>query len=129
MIKVYNIKPAPHTPVLEYLCDIIKSYSWPPEIVWGMETSGHFVGVSFKEIFQVIGKQSDFEIDTQDVAETPEQVLLSVPSHWSLARMVERLKTTSDWSILEKFPEVKKQFRGGEAVQGQLFFPPGGEPK
>ena len=72
------------------------------------------IATRLKEIFQEIAERYEFEIDTMKVMEDHVYLFLSVPPRYVPARVVQIMKSISAKIVFYYFPEIKKQFWGGE---------------
>jgi len=73
------------------------------------EVSGHL-----KEVFQRIAEEYEFRIDTMEVMEDHVHIFVEVPPRYSLAQVVQILKSMSAREVFKKFPELRKQLWAGE---------------
>jgi len=67
-----------------------------------------------KEVFQRIAEEYEFRIDTMEVVEDHVQVFIEVPPRYSLAQVVQILKSVSAREVFKKFPELRKQLWAGK---------------
>ena len=61
-----------------------------------------------KEVFQEIAKQYEFEIDTMEVMEDHVHVFITTPPRYSVAQIVQILKSISAREIFKRFPKLRK---------------------
>ena len=73
------------------------------------------------EIFLEIAQHPGFEIQEMRVAPDHVYVFLNLPPRYSIAQVVEMLKSISASEAFEEFPEVKKQLWGGEFWEDGYF--------
>ena len=76
-----------------------------------------FVEKCFKEV----AENNDFEIEAMEIAEDHVHIFLGFPPRYSISQVVQRLKRRSARGIFQRYPEVKKELRGGEFWEDGYF--------
>jgi len=66
-----------------------------------------------KELFEEILAARDCEIEKMEIAEDHVRIFTSTPPRYSVGGMVRVLKSVSAKEIFLRYPEVKKELRGG----------------
>ena len=66
------------------------------------------------ELFKEIAMVYEFDIDTMEIMEDHVHLFLSAPPKYGPAKIVEMLKSYSAKVIFKEFPQLKKQYWGGE---------------
>jgi len=67
-----------------------------------------------KTIFNKIADEYEFRIDTMEVMEEHVHIFVEVPPRYSLARVVQIMKSISAREVFNKFPDLRKQLWAGE---------------
>jgi len=66
------------------------------------------------EILQRVAEAYDMEIDTMEVMEDHVHIFLCVPPRYSLARVMQIMKSISARELFARFPWVRRKLWGGE---------------
>ena len=74
-----------------------------------------------KTIFNKIAKEYEFRIDTMEVMEDHIHIFVEVPPRYSLARVVQIIKSISAREVFSKFPDLRKQLWAGELWNDGYF--------
>ena len=74
-----------------------------------------------KEVFQRIAEEYELKIDTMEVMEEHVHIFVEVPPRYSLAQIVQILKSVSAREVFKKFPKLRKQLWAGELWSDGYF--------
>src|SRR4030042_1395650 len=74
-----------------------------------------------EEVFKHICEEYGFWIDTIGVEEDNGHIFLEVPPKYSLAQVVQILKSISAREVFEKFPRLRRQLWAGELWSDDYF--------
>jgi putative transposase len=80
------------------------------------EVSGYL-----KAVFNKIAEEYDFNIDTMEVMEDHVHVFVEVPPKYSLARVVQIMKSISAREVFKGFPNLREQLWAGELWNDGYF--------
>lgn len=79
------------------------------------------VGEATKEILAEIAEAYEMEIDTLEVMEDQVHLLVSSPPRYSLARVMQILKSVSGRELFARYPWLRRKLWGGE-LWGDGYF-------
>jgi len=74
-----------------------------------------------KTIFNKVAKEYEFRIDTMEIMEDHIHIFVEVPPRYSLARVVQIIKSISAREVFSKFPDLRKQLWAGELWNDGYF--------
>ncbi|NWG04407.1 MAG: IS200/IS605 family transposase [Syntrophaceae bacterium] len=74
-----------------------------------------------KEVFGEVAERHEFEIQEVRVAPDHVHIFLSFPPRYSISHVVGVLKSITVAVVFEEFPEVKKEWWGGEFLGDGYF--------
>ena len=73
------------------------------------------------ELLHEIAFAYDVVIDELEVAEDHVHIFCSFPPRWSISQVVTRFKSLTARTIFREYPQVKRQFWGGEFWGGEFW--------
>lgn len=74
-----------------------------------------------KELFREILGARDCEVEEMEIAEEHIHIFTSIPPKYSIGEIVRVLKCVSAKEIFLRYPEVKRELRGGEFWEDGYF--------
>ena len=100
-------------------------YDLKYHLVWIPRYRKHVLGrgvSSYLEAtFDEIAGEYDFKIDTMEVMEDHVHIFVEVPPRYSLAQVVQIMKSISAREVFREFPELRKQLWAGELWNDGYF--------
>ncbi len=101
-----GIRKSPHA-VYELKYHVV----WVPK--YRVRLLGGEVGRYLKEVFRRTAEEYGFWIDTMEVMDDHVHLFIEAPARYSVARLVQILKSISARELFKKFPKVKKEMWSG----------------
>ena len=92
---------------------------WIPKYrkrILGKEVVGYL-----KEVFRQIAEEYEFGIDTLEVMEDHAHIFVEAPPKYSLAKVVQIMKSISARETFKKFPKLREQLWAGELWNDGYF--------
>ena len=92
---------------------------WSPKYRKGLLTGE--LAKRVEELFREIAQAHDITIEELEVSVDHVHIFCSFPPHYSISKVVGRLKSESARTVFREFPWVKRQLWGGELWEDGYF--------